>query len=661
MLELKRILCNRKSLLLFGILILLHGVFFVLQCNDTKAITLTGEELEAYVEGYEEYIKSIPERIEAMQETSLYQDQDSFVYRNLLKTGEDYKKLVGIKPKVGENRGILTLMNFNLSNFILVLIGLYIVLCFLEERQNGLYLLVRSTERGRVFLSLQRIGILIFGLFAAAFLLFCSSFLISSIVFGGSDLTRPVQSVPEFESVLGHYSILQYLLLFLVKKVLGCMAICLLLYFCMSMFRSSFCIIAFGLLFLVEYALYSLILPTGKWCVVKFLNVYTYIFCGTQYARYYNLNLFGRPVNMALSADTAIIFSTVVLAGLCLWRYSVQYPKSSYLTIRLVEKLKVWFSRHKPLHTLFGWEAKKVLFSQKGLIIFVLLFYLAYSASTEANYLDARSKYVAHWYKEFAGNIDEERMEEILKKQTEQEWKLERLEKNLEVQKETLEERRQKGWYTAVIESIITDLEKRISEQKKEILGLSVVIKQAEFGLEFKQKTGVTVELFDTSVYELLLHNDKKTILRNYLYILLTVVLTMSGIMACEKSSHMEKVLHSAYKGRLRVLLCKIVLMLGISALCTVSIHAIQYLQIEKSFEFTNKSAIIQSIPCTRNFPVRITIQQYLAFLFSFRVFISVLIGGAVMFISSKFSRITTIAFGVFLLILPMTLVALRF
>ena len=49
MLELKRILWNKKTLLLFGILILLHGVFFFFQCNDTKSVTLTGEELEAYV------------------------------------------------------------------------------------------------------------------------------------------------------------------------------------------------------------------------------------------------------------------------------------------------------------------------------------------------------------------------------------------------------------------------------------------------------------------------------------------------------------------------------------------------------------------------------------------------------------------------------------
>ena len=56
-----------------------------------------------------------------------------------------------------------------------------------------------------------------------------------------------------------------------------------------------------------------------------------------------------------------------------------------------------------------------------------------------------------------------------------------------------------------------------------------------------------------------------------------------------------------------------------------------------------------------------ITIGQYLYFIYGVRVVMSVLMGSAVMYISSKFSRITTLAFGVFLLIVPMGLVVMRF
>ncbi|MBQ8846530.1 MAG: hypothetical protein IJ006_05255 [Lachnospiraceae bacterium] len=253
MLELKRILWNGKTMLLFGILLLLHGIFFVFQCNGEKSITPTGEELTAYIDGYDDYMTSVQDNVVMMKENPLFAMDDSFVFRNLIKTGEDYAKISDITPVEGENRGVMAVFQFTLSTFILLLTGVYIVLCFLAERQKGLYLLVRCTERGRTVLSLQRIGILCLGVFGAALILYGSIFAISSAIFPGCDMARPVQSIPELGSVIGHYSIGEYFVLYVLRKAMGCLFACLLLYFCMSLFRSSFCIVAFFLLMLGEY------------------------------------------------------------------------------------------------------------------------------------------------------------------------------------------------------------------------------------------------------------------------------------------------------------------------------------------------------------------------------------------------------------------------
>ena len=217
------------------------------------------------------------------------------------------------------------------------------------------------------------------------------------------------------------------------------------------------------------------------------------------------------------------------------------------------------------------------------------------------------------------------------------------------------------GKDTGMIERFIRDLQDAIQENERQIKGLNVVLLQAEDGLAYSQKTGNTVMLIDSGAYELLLHNDKQTIMRNYLYTLLTVVLVMSGIMACEKAAHMEMVLHTLYRGRLQTVVRKIVILLVVCIVTTLSIHLVQYFQIGKVLAFTDKEVLAQSIPCVRNFPFAITIQQYLYFIYGARVMMAVLMGGVVMYISSKFSRITTLAFGVFLLIIPLGLVAMRF
>ncbi len=661
MLELKRILWNRKTVLLFGILLLLHGVFFVFQCNDAKSNTLTGEALTEYVDGYADYVRSVHQNVADMKENPLFSDKESFVYRNLIKTGEDYTKLVGITPVVGENRGIVTLLNFNLTNFVLLLVGIYIVLCFTAERQKGLSLLIRSTERGRMVLSVQRIGILGLGVFAAGLLLFGSTLFLSLLVFPGCDMTRPVQSIPEFGGVIGQYDIWEYLCLFFIKKVLGCVLACLLLYFCMSVFRSGLCMIAFFLLFAAEYGLYALMIPTGKWCALKYLNLYAYVFCGTEYARYYNLNLFGYPLNLARSADVSVLIGTALLIVLCLVRYSVQYPKSEYRNFRLVERIRAFISRHKPSHSLIGWELKKVLFSQKGAVIFLVLFYLAYSASTESNYLDFRSSYVTHWYEEYAGVIDEAKVTAIRGKKAELEDRVAMWEDEIQRLELNLLKYQLEGKGTDYIAGLISEYQRLVKEYKKEIRGISVVLAQAEDGYAYCLETGMQLELIDSTAYELLFYQDKRTILRNYLYTLLTVVLMMSGIMACEQASHMEPLLHTLYKGRKRLLFGKIAIMLGVCTICTLSVHFVQYVQIGACYSYANLDVPVQCVPCVRPFPLPVTIRQYIYLLYMLRTLISAAVGGIVMFLGSKFGRITTIAMGVFLLIIPMGLVAMRF
>lgn len=311
--------------------------------------------------------------------------------------------------------------------------------------------------------------------------------------------------------------------------------------------------------------------------------------------------------------------------------------------------------------SLMTWELKKVLISQKGLFIFIILVYLAYSASTESNYMDFRSKYVTHWYEDFAGEVTEEKVTLMHETRTKMEDDITRWEASLQKQRQYLAEHIATGKSVDMILKFIHDLEEAIQENERQITGLNVVISQADDCLSYHLKTGRTVMLIDANMYELLFHGDKQTILRNYLYTLLMVVLMMSGIMACEKAAHMETMLHTLYRGRIQTVLRKIAIMVGVCVIGTLAIHLVQYVQIGKVFEFTNQDALAQSVPYLRNFPLPLTIKQYIYFLYTVRILISVAMGSAVMYLSSKFGRITTLAFGVFLLILPMGLLAMRF
>lgn len=660
MLECKRVLFRPRSLLLIGILLLFNGIFFLYQCNDLKSNTLTKQELLSYVEEYPAYVEAVLKNADEMMDNPLFSDTTSFVYRNLLKTKQDFMTLSKVVPKYGENRGITTVMGFQLTEYFLLFLGTFFVMSFLAERQKGLYLLVRCTQKGRFPLTLQRIGTLIWGLTICGLLFYGSVLILGKLLFVEMDLLRPVQSIPEFSGVTWQVSIATYLLFFLFERVLGCIVCCLFLYFCLSLFQSSICVILFLGIFLGEYLLYVFLSPTTYFSFLKYMNLYAFIFRGMDYGHYYNLNLWNHAVPAHQCVLVFVLLLLVILVPLILWRYTCQYPKNIHSSFAVIERIKILISKRKPILSPFLWECRKILISQKALFILIGVIYLAWSASGESSYLDYRSKYVTHWYREYTGEINDKMHASMVKRQTKMEDKLERLKASLVVQQEIYERYEIAGYSLSAVQENIRKLTRAIYDYEHELWGLDIVLDQVENGLEYRKRTGLPMNLVDVSSYELLLSEDYQTTRRNHLYVLLAVILMVSGIMCCERTTHMEPLLHTLYRGGRGMLARKIILMLFLCIGCALSIHMIQFVQIGRVYPFTNWDAIAQSIPCARSFPFSATIRTYVGLVYFSRVLVSVGFGAAVMTISyySK-SRIVTIAISIFLLVIPVVALSL--
>ena len=662
MAELKRVLLGRKSLMLLGILLLLHAVFFFYQCNEMKLDTLTDEELQAYVDEYPLYVEGVLTSANEMLENPLFSERSSFVFQNIIKTAKDFQTLSAVKPVYGENRGVMTLVPFQLSGYLLLLMGIYYVLAFMAERQKGLYLLVRCTYRGRIDLSLSRICTLILGITACGCLFFLTILPIMLLRFPGSTLFRPVQSLPECSGVMSQVTIWGYLCILVFRRILGCIVTCMLLYFCMSVLRSSLCILLFGALFLGEYLLYALLLPTDQLCILKYVNLYTLIFAPQDYAHYLNVNFFGMPIMTGTLSLRIALACFFLLTLLCLFQYARQYPKAEGKRFPLLDRFFAWMSIKKPQLTPFLWECKKILFSQKALLILGLVIYLAWSSSTEISYRDYRSKYVLKWYQTFEGLVDEKKLSDIDKQMTKLEERLDMYEKSLARQQEILQKYIELGYETFAVAGNVTRLTKTVKETKLDIKGLEIVQTHAKSDYEFTQESGISINLIDPTFYELLLHKDYQTVRKNYLYVLIAIVLMLSGVMSCETSSNVKPTLHVLYRGGKAMILRKLCIVFVLSITCALSIHLIQFFQINRIIPQDQSNAIAQSIPCVRYLPVVMTIRTYVILLYALRALIAFLLGLAVMLISNySKSRANTIALSVFLLGIPMVLLSYFF
>ena len=112
MAEFRRCVLNRKNGIILLILLVINLAFCTMQCNDTQQITKTGEELQAYLDYYPEYLINTLQNAEDLQLLNFFGDKNTFSARNLEKTVSDFASMQEVTLDAGENRGVVLLTNF---------------------------------------------------------------------------------------------------------------------------------------------------------------------------------------------------------------------------------------------------------------------------------------------------------------------------------------------------------------------------------------------------------------------------------------------------------------------------------------------------------------------------------------------------------------------
>lgn len=642
--EAKRIFISKKTAFFMILLMCVNIVFFGYQSNEHKSSTVESDTYKEYIDNYHQHIDETIKNAEEMTSITIFMDEESYVYRNLIETKADYELLKGITLTEGNNREIMNFFRFTLVDFLFLISGIYIVLCFLQERKKGLHLLVRSTLKGRMMLATQRVVILFTGLLASAVLLY-GSLLIITVSKADVGFGRSIQSISEFSEYVSRVTIGEYLLTQMLAKLVGVFMLCMFFYMLTTLISSSLSIIIFGLILVGEYLLYIFITPTDTLCAFKYMNLYTYVFSRTDYARYYNLNLFEYPVDSRLAATVLVVAFAVIFTVITIVKNRRWYPAATPAFLRKIDGLIEAFSKRKPILPNFFWECRKVLLSQKGLWISLIVFYLAYSASMDSFYVDTRNPYELHWYEEFKGDITEEKLKEVTEvRDTYVRW-IENCKKNLEKNYALRAQYIMEGRTTKYVDERIAESQENLIENEKQLVGVSVVLEKVENGLAYTKRSGKIIQIIDTHSYYLLLDHDKSTTTRNHLYIFIGMIGIFSGIIAHENTTHMRMYLHTLYKGRKKLIVNKVLLIACVAFVLSTAIHIIQFVQIGEVFGYMNLDAAVQSINSLRDFMPDISIGTYLTFLYIGRGFLTFLVGCGVMTISNFCkNRINTIA-----------------
>ena len=413
--EWKRIISDRKRLAAFlCIPLLCLALFFYQKCDGDFGTLLTDAEeyrelLEAYsrstpaqiveahsenwsltgeeqrllsqaehLRDYAEYLERVQDQAYKMQASSIFNaNRDSFTYRNIIKTAEDFADCTADGVRLGNDLAVQDWLAFSLADWGFLAAVLLLVMSFMEERKKGLAAIVRTCPAGRGNLQVSRLLILLTYCAAMTLLLYFLPLALSLCMDGGyEDLSRPIQSLAEFQKCTVQMSIADFLIQFFFVKTICGFLLGVLIWFALSFLarpQMGWLVTAAGLV--LEYLLYTLIPAQSIFSPLREINVFSYVFTFGLYTQYTNINFFGFPVGRRTLLIGLLICVTVVLSSATILMLTRRYPFGNRdimgKWIDLWNRVGDALRKHLGL---YGFEVYKFLFLGAGGLFLILGF-----------------------------------------------------------------------------------------------------------------------------------------------------------------------------------------------------------------------------------------------------------------------------------------------
>lgn len=628
--ELKRIF-DQKTIFFLIILMIINAGLFMMSFSAEKDITLTGKELESYIDGYHEFLKMTKENSNNMSMLNMY--REGFVADNIRKTARAYSGLENITVSAGENRGIVLFLEYKLTDVIIIAFLMIISIRFLQERKKGIVNLIRSTVKGRGELYFCRVLILLFSSIVLGLAMYGVNFIVMMISFGQTDVSRMIQSLPEFMQCHYAITIFEYILISLALKIFACFLLGLMFYTVISILETGIAYTVSAIYIIAEFLCYNLIIPVSSFNFFKYINIVSIINCEYFLSVCQNINIFGKAVP-ALSCNIFFIVVTLFFIIICgFFIHDKMYIRHKGFFKSISGKLSSIAEKSAFQRTLRGWESYKLLVKQGGLIFLMVAFFLALSSSIKYDYIYKINFHEQKWYEKFEGVITEETL-------ISSEKILENLEDRIEAYQEKIENLMSQEEYN---QNTLSHYIQYLSETTEERDALLPVLKNIRDGYEYTKRTGNVINLIQPYSYDLLLNKDKQTQNRASLYILIGIAAVVSGVFAYEGQNNMNNTLKSSRRGRRLLTFIKTSVVCEVSVCICIFIHLIQFVQIGNFMEYNNPDVPVQSLMFMRDFELYISIREFLILLFGVRAVFACVIGCACALIS-RFSTDTATA-----------------
>ena len=332
------------------------------------------EQQLKHLQSYPAYLIQVQNNVERNKALSIFNKEGSFSSRNNEKTGADFPTEVELR--LDSDLALTAFVKDVLGGYSLLVFTLYLTLQFLLERKRGLWSLIHGAPEGRGRLAVKRAILLLLGVALGTLVLLGGKLIFFALHCGGlGALSRNVQSLAVFDDFPWVMPVWAFLLGYFLLKILGMwllgMAVWAILQ-AVNYLPLALC--TAGVALAAEFAMFTFIRDSFVMVVFRYVNLFALVDVPKVALHYLNLNFFGWPVQGFLLS----VFLIPPMLGLLFWvnvlLASRKKPVSRQNSLlKLVDGIRVPFSRAVSRLRLFGLELFKLLWLQKGLLILLLL------------------------------------------------------------------------------------------------------------------------------------------------------------------------------------------------------------------------------------------------------------------------------------------------
>ncbi len=600
-----------------------------------------------YQNDYPAYIKSILKNAQNLSSKKLFSNKTSYSYKSIQKSANDFSKNKNIKLSLVNDLPVSAVLNYQIGDFILILICVFMAISFVSEKNVNL--LINTCKNGRRILKMKQLPILILFSLFFSFAIYISEMLISLKIYDAPmNLYALIQSTDIFSDCILHINFLQLFAIHILFKAIIASMIALAIWLFISLSSNIILVSAIaGVITAIELLLYKNISAQSNLSILKTFNIFS-LFDYRSISEYNLVSVFSKPVRAEKAVWIIVLLIIFIISALILisanQNYPIKSPKKAFRVLHvLFDKLSEFYAKLQSVIYAGRFETFKIMHIGKGLLVVIaFLLIIGFNFNTNPLVFSSTEAFLNDYYEEYGGELSEKVYKNIEKMRSEADA--------VESEYNFKSEQYAGGEISLEEYELAAAKNEAYDTQRKAVDKLTEQIDRIE---SLSQKRIKPVLVNELGYNNLFYSQSNQT---QILILICAVVILFSSVFSIEKGSNMLILNHCSKNGRKQLYFKKIFTVIPKTFTLTLVSYLSLILQNNYLYKLGNMNANIHNLECLQEINLNLSIAEYIILNFIFEFIFVTVVGLIITSLSAFMPQLAVIIISACLFILPSAL-----